>query len=332
MNIEAMRVALDALTTEREEAERTARAIQDQLSRLTDRVNAAKSVLWDERAYREKKLAAQREIDSLRPNVAECTAELQQATNQARSIDDRIRDLRAKLTRAEYESVSIADLKAAGKAIAGRIVDVDNKLQGLRDSRSSIERKREQAGCDLEAVASAESEVNAARGALESAQGDAYLSEVTTDLAPYTARLAKAERRLASANEGATLARAAMPRIEARITGIDAEIAELEGARAERVAEWWQNRARIADAVFTARVSDLAASLRDRLAIDTRTGGNLGMQLLEKARTGLYVPVMGKHTEAFNWSTVTGHTHWPDVTEAVDRIDAELQTAAASDQ
>lgn len=332
MNIEAMRVALDALTTERGEAERTARAIQDQLSRLTDRVNAAKAVLWDERAYREKKLAAQREMDVLRPDVAERTAELQQATNQARSIDDRIRDLRAKLTRAEYESVSIADLKAAGKAIAERIMDVDHKLIELRSSRVDIECKRRQAESDLESVTSAEEEVSAARGALESAQGEAYISEVTTDLAPYTARLAKAEKRLTSANEGATLARAAMPRIEARITGIDAEIAELEGVRAERVAEWWQNRARIADAVFTARVSDVVSSLRDRLAIDTRTGGTLGMQLLEKARTGLYVPVMGRYAETFNWSTVIGHTHWPDVMEAVARIDAELQTAIAGEK
>lgn len=331
MNIEAMRVALDALATEREEAERAARAIQDQLSRLTDRVNAAKSVLWDERAYREKKLAAQREIDGLRPDVAERTTELQQTTNQARIIDDRIRDLRAKLTRAEYESVSIADLKAAGRTIGDRVMHVDNKLHGLRDSRNSIELKREQAESDLEAVASAEGEVNAARDALKSAQGDAYLSEVPVDLAAYTARLAKAEKRLGSANEGATLARAAMPRIEARIAEIDAEIAELEDTRAERVAEWWRNRARIADAVFTARVSDLAANLRDRLAIDTRTGGNLGMQLLEKARTGLYVPVMGQYAETFNWSTVIGHTHWPDVSETVDRIDAELRADSGCD-
>lgn len=327
MDIKALRVALDALATEREEAERTVRAIQDQLSRLTDRVNAAKAVLWDERAYREKKLTAQREIDGLRPDVSELTAELQQATNQARSIDDRIRDLRAKLTRAEYESVSIADLKVAGKAIAERIMDVDHKLIELRSSRIDIECKREQAESDLESVTSAEEEVNAARGALESAQGEAYISEVTTDLAPYTARLAKAEKRLASANEGATLARAAMPRIEARITGIATEIAELEGARAERVGEWWQNRGRIADAVFTTRVSDLVASLRDRLAIDTRTGGTMGMQLLEKAVTGLYVPVMGRYTESFNWSAVIGHTHWPDVSETVNRMDAELQTA-----
>lgn len=331
MNIQALRASLDALATEREEAERTARAIQDQLSQLTDRVNAAKAVLWDARAHRERKLAAQREIDSLRPNVAERTTELQQATNRARSIDDRIRDLWAKFTRAEYESVSIADLKVAGKAIAARIMGVDNKLQGLRDSRSSIERKREQAESDLEAVTSAEGEVNAARDALKSAQGEAYLSEVSVDLAAYTARLAKAEKRLASANEGATLARAAMPRIEARIAEIDAEFAGLEGSRAERVAEWWQNRARIADAVFTGRVSDLAASLRDRLAIDTRTGGNLGMQLLEKARTGLYVPVMSTHVETFNWSTVIGHTHWPDVTETVDRIDAELRADSGCD-
>lgn len=330
MDIEALRASLATLTQEREEAEHAAKVMQDQLSGLTDRVNAAKAVLWDSHAYREKKEAAQREVDSLRPAIGELTTEVQQATTRTRGIDDRIRDIRAKLTRAEYEGVPIADLKKAGKVIAARIRDVDGKLQGLKATRSNLERKREQADSDLEAVTSVEGEVNAARDALESAQGEAYLSEVHTDLAAYSARLAKAEKRLASANEGATLARAVMPRIEARKAEIDAEIAELEGTRAECIADWWQNRARIADAVFTARVSDLAESLRDRLAIDTQTGGKMGMQLLEKARTGLYVPVMGRNVETFDWSTLIGHTHWPNVMEAVDRIEGELVSELGS--
>lgn len=57
----------------------------------------------------------------------------------------------------------------------------------------------------------------------------------------------------------------------------------------------------IADKELTACVSGLAAALRDRVACDTRTRGNVGMQLLRKMQDAVHVPVMGRYTEAVNW-------------------------------
>lgn len=327
--IQNLRAAHAALATQREEIEQGVVPTRERLAELNTQVDKLKAVLWDDRAYKATKGAAQRELDTLRPKVAECTTDLQAVDRQLREVDDRIRGLIGRIERAEYDAVSTRALSAAGDAIAADIRAIDGRLNSLASERNGMQAKREQAESQLAAVAEAEGEAQAARDALKTAQGEAFIADQGRDLTPYTARLSKAEKRLAGANEGAALARAALPRIAARTAEIDAEIAETHGERAERVASWWTNRARIADKEFTACVSGLAAALRDRVACDTRTRGNVGMQLLQKMQGAVHVPVMGRYTEAVNWHAWFGHEQLPDVAEAVDRIDGELQTAIA---
>lgn len=329
--IQELRAAHAALVTQREEIEQAANPTRERLEELTAEVDEAKAVLWDQRAYTATKEAAQRELDALRPRVSQCTTALQDVDRQLREVDDRMRNLNARIERAEYDEVSVHALSAAGDAIAADIRAIDGKLRRLADERAGMQQKREQAESQLESVAEAEGEAQAARDALKTAQGDAFIADQGADLAPHTARLSKAEKRLASANEGAALARAALPRIEARTAEIDAEIAEVHGERAERVASWWTNRARIADKEFTARVSGLAEALRDRIACDTRTRANVGTQLLRKMQETVHIPVMGRHTEAVNWRAWFGYEQSPDVADTVDLIDAELQTAIAGE-
>ncbi len=329
MDIQELRAALAALTTQREEIEQAAQPTRERLAELNTQVDKAKSVLWDGKAYTAAKDAAQRELDALRPRIAECTTDLQAVDLQLREVNDRMRSLTARIERAEYDAVTVRALTAAGDAIAADIRAIDSRLYSLASERDGMQAKRHQAEAHLAALATAEQEAQAARDALRKAQGEAFIADQGQDLTPYTARLSEAEKRLASANEGAELARAALPRIEARTAEIDSEIAETHGERAERVASWWTNRARIADKELTACVSGLAVALRDRVACDTRTRGNVGMQLLQRMQDAVHVPVMGRYTEAVNWHAWFGYEQLSDVAEVVNRIDGELQTAIA---
>lgn len=238
-----------------------------------------------------------------------------------------IADVRKDIACLEYDAISLDDIQATGHAIASEIARIDARLSGLSVERGNLNQRLHEAEAALDLMTKAEEELQSARNAMEKAQGEGFISGARADLSAFTARLAKAEKRFASAKESSAAAQAALPRIGARIAEIEEAIAELEGERAIRTAEWWGNRARQVDAVYRKRVHELIDAIRDRVAIDKRTGSNIGWQLLQGARDGLRVPVLGRSIERANFTAWFGANSIPDVTETVDRIEGELNSA-----
>lgn len=264
--------------------------------------------------------------------VSEVSRKIAAISPKIGQLSIRIVDVRRDIARFEYEAVSLDDLLAASQAIALGIAGIDDRVRGLSTQRDNLNLRQTEAETALDSMGRAEEELQSARNALEKAQGEAFISGAREDLSAFTARLTKAEKRLASAKESATVAQAAMPRIAERLAEIEGAIAELEEERAIRTAEWWSNRARQTDTVYRIRVHDLIDAIRDRVVIDKRAGGNIGWQLLQSAREGLRVPVLGRGTESVNLAAWFGTNSIPEVTEAVDRIEGEFNAAIQGEE
>lgn len=266
-------------------------------------------------------LIALHEVDSMITAVS----------HQSSPLSLRISDARREIARLEYESVSLDDLQAASKTIASEIAGIDARVAALSAERDSLGQKQTEAQAELELLANAEEELQLAREAMEKAQGEAFVSGAKVDLSALTAQLARAEKRLASARNSATAAQAALSRIDERLSEVEGAIAELEGERAIRTAEWWDNRARQADSVYRMHVRDLVEVIRDRVAIDKRIGSNIGWQLLQGTREALRVPVLGRSTEPVNLASWFGPNFVPEVSDTVDRIEREFTTEIATE-
>ena len=133
-------------------------------------------------------------------------------------------------------------------------------------------------------------------------------------------RIAKAEKHLTGATKNATAGRAALPRISSRLTAIEGEWAELDSRRGALVADYWRSRQRLVEVEYREQVQRLIDSGRRLAALDSKTGGRFGHDLLKSIRDGLKQPVNGKHLEPVRIVDT-------DLADILDGFESELTSA-----
>ncbi len=209
----------------------------------------------------------------------------------------RLAELRQTLARAEYEAVSTAELRGKLSEHIAAIFDLDSDIDVLTFERDTLQQKRLTAEQTTSAVDSAEHELQAARAAHDRTQGDAFISGETVDLYAHVARIGKAEKCLADTTRNATAGRAALPRISSRLTAIEGERADLDSRRGALVADYWRSRQRLVEIEYREQLQRLIDSGRRLAALDSKTGGRFGHDLLKSMREGLKQAVSGKYLE-----------------------------------
>lgn len=316
-----LRAARAQLESERAALQEQQSPIYDRLRIVDDAKERASAVLWNERSHQSDRNTATKERAAALAEGGELNANLKDIERQIGDIAARIHALSARIQRAEYEGVTIPWLQQAARGIVASIADVDARLAGLSVERDSLESKREAAQEASEAVDVANDELQSARAALDDQQATGFIAGRDVDLTPYTARVAKAEKRFETASRNAAAAISAIPRLTELLRVNEVERSALHDGRRVHLAAWWTNRKRQEEAVYRSRANGLVDSAVNLLALDQRTGNNLGRQLLEGMRDGLRIPLNGNYSEAVNLM------HTDDVSGDLSRLEAELDAA-----
>lgn len=228
---------------------------------------------------------------------SELANQIQDNKRHIDTLKGRLAELRQTLNRAEYEGVTTTELRAKLSERISAISDLDSDIDVLTFERDTLQCKRLEAQQATTAVDSAERELQAARDAHEQTQGEAFISGKTGDLSAHVERIAKAEKQLSDATKKATGGRAALPRISARLEAIEGEREGLDSQRNALVADYWHTRKRIVEVEYREQVQQTIEAGRQLAALDGKTGGRFGHDLIKSMREGLKQPVNGKYLE-----------------------------------
>lgn len=236
------------------------------------------------------------------------------------TLKGRLAELRQTLNRAEYEGVTTTELRAKLSERISAISDLDSDIDVLTFERDTLQCKRLEAQQATTAVDSAERELQAARDAHDQTQGEAFISGNPVDLSAHVDRIEEAEKRLAGATTNATGGRAALPRISARLTAIEGERITLVERRGALVADYWHTRKRIVEVEYREQIQRTIQAGRRLAALDGKTGGRFGHDLIKSMREGLKQPVNGKSFEPVRIVDT-------DLVDVLAEFEAELSAA-----
>ena len=236
------------------------------------------------------------------------------------TLKGRLAELRQSLNRAEYEAVSTSELRAKLSKCIADIREVESEQDDLTFERDTLQQKRLEAQQATTAVDCAERELLAARAAHDQTQGDAFISGGNVDLSAHIDRIAKAEKRLATTSRNAAAGRAALPRISVRLAAIEGERGELDERRSALVADYWHTRKRIIEVEYREQLQRTIEAGRRLAALDGKTGGRFGHDLIKSMREGLKQPVNGKSFEPVRIVDT-------DLVDFLSEFEAELSAA-----
>ncbi len=250
----------------------------------------------------------------------ELANQIQDNKRHINTLKGRLSELRQTLNRAEYEAVSATELRAKLSERIAAISDLDSDIDVLTFERDTLQCKRLEAQQATTAVDSAESELQAARDARDQTQGEAFISGNPVDLSAHVDRIAKAEKQLSDTTKNATGGRVALPRISARLTAIEGERGELDERRSALVADYWHTRKRIIEVEYREQLQRTIEAGRRLAALDGKTGGRFGHDLIKSMREGLKQPVNGKSFEPVRIVDT-------DLVDVLAEFESELSTA-----
>lgn len=327
-----MRETLAELETERAVHKERAQEVLDQLRAQDAIIERTDAVLFGSRPphWQEEK-PAKEERSAAMLKRSELKGTLHELQRLDSGIGLRVAALQTAIRKAEYTSVSLADLQALSREIVANIRSAAARLTELAANRSCLMQKRAEAESAIEAVADARDELGSAREAVEKQRGEAFMSGRAIDLAPYIARVAKAEKRHTTAEDNAAAGRAALPRIASGLKAIEEEQATLEDDGKAYRAAWFANRTRQEEIGYRASAHALMDSTRLLVALDPLTRSGLGRGLLDEVRNGFPMPINGKYVEKLDTAPWFGTSDLPDVSGAVEQLEAEFDAALSDD-
>lgn len=278
-------------------------ATEAEAAPLTNRMHAVSTAIADADTVLQKpySFTAHREAQEAKSSAyferGQLAQQIQDNNQRINTLKGRLAELRQTLHRAEYEAVSTSELcDTLSKCIAD-IREVDSEQDDLTFDRDTLQQKRLEAQQTTTAVDSAERELQVARAAHEQTQGDAFISGENVDLSAHVDRIAKAEKRLAATVKDAAAGRAALPRISARLAAIEGERVDLDSRRGELLDTYWNTRKRIVEGEYREAAQRTIEAGRRLAALDGKTGGRFGHDLIRSLREGLKQPVNGKALE-----------------------------------
>lgn len=292
---------------------------EQRISALTEIIADADKVLRGPYRFPDHKeaQAAKSAAYSQRAAIAQ---KVQTDRRQISELNTRLSDVRRELRRCEYEAVTPAELVKEIEKHTAAIQAVDRERAALASERETLHLRQREAKQAIAAVSIAEGELHAAQEAREEAQGAAFIAGADVDLTKHTARIAVAEKRLADATKSATAGRAALPRIAARLEAIDCAVGGLDTQRVALTGAYWRTRQRFASIDFKEAARRLIDSGNTLAALDGKTGGRLGSDLLAGLQSALRMPIEGGYTEAVRMGT-------PDLPGIADELEKEFAAA-----
>lgn len=314
-----LRQRIAALESELSATEAEAAPLTNRLHAMNAAIDTADAVLRKPYSYpahrdaQEAKSAAYFERGQL-------ANQIQDNKHHVNTLKGRLGELRQTLNRTEYEAVSTTELRAKLSEHIAAIFDLDSDIDVMTFERDTLQCKRLEAQQATTAVDSAERELQAARDAHEQTQGEAFISGETVDLSAHVDRIAKAEIHLAGATTNATGGRAALPRISARLTAIEGERVGLVERRGALVDAYWHTRKRIVEVEYREQLQRTIEAGRRLAALDGKTGGRFGHDLIKSMREGLKQPVNGKSFEPVRIVDT-------DLVDVLAEFEAELSAA-----
>jgi len=214
-----------------------------------------------------------------------------------------------------------------GEAIAW-MRDADARLAQFATQRTDLETKQKAAKRAADEVKAAESELAEAREALEQQKGEAFVAGREADLAAYSAEVAAAEKRLADAKRKADAGVAALPIITKKLTALARKVESANADIEMATKRYWAAHTRLYEVKYRHEAEGLIETVNTLLALDRKTGRQLGRQLYEATRDGLKMPTIAG-SDYPQPVKLSGSDE--TLRALIERLESELATARAAE-
>lgn len=208
--------------------------------------------------------------------------------NEARR---QILELSREQSRAEYLSQQPDQLTTEAAEVVRQIASVDRELSALDSEAAHLQTIQELAEQGRQAVTSAEGALQAARDALTTAQGEAFIAGVSPDTTKHNARIQRAEGALQDTRRTSEAGVAALPHIERRLAEIAQTRARLTADRPPLVKAYFSIIKRIAEVRYRNHLNAIVDAVRDLQGLDVLTATTTGQELFGSMNFKLRQPV-----------------------------------------
>lgn len=322
-NINTTRAQLDSLNTQRLSLDEQAKAIRDEVAKLSAQITEDERTLNGACSLSARQQATTRRHAAMSKR-SELTAQGQAIQRDGNALALRRLDLEKAISRAEYEAVTDSDLKRLQAENAEAVKAASVRLDTLRRDLDSLKSRRQEAQAAVDAIRGAECNLSGARQALDRERGQAFINGSAVDLSALENGVTLATAALNDCRLDAGGAAAAIPLIDDLIETATANLEAENEAFSPLVAAHYDIQLRKAERAYIRHVHAMLDSVQTLVALDDLTGKRLGDSLLDTLRRGLKLPVVGKHTEPLDTSPWFGSGLVPNVSEAVQRLKDEL--------